>query len=126
MQESGQLYSKRYKEHNKIGQGNFGTATLVTPVDNPNQYFIAKKTQLSCLKEKDLLNAQKEAQLLKNLKHPHIVQYIESFVENEVLIIIMEYCEEGDLAFHVKRMTKKNESFSEDLILNWFLQIAFA
>lgn len=67
-----------------------------------------------------------EASLLKNLNHPHIVEYIENFIEDGTFIIIMEYCEEGDLAFHVSRMKKKGENFSEDLILNWFLQLAFA
>ena len=67
-----------------------------------------------------------EAQLLKELKHPHIVEYIENFIDDGTFIIIMEYCEEGDLAFHVKRMRTKKEHFSEDLVLNWFLQIAFA
>ena len=38
----------------------------------------------------------------------------------------MEYCEEGDLAFHVKRKLQKKEYFSEKLILNWFLQVALA
>ena len=38
----------------------------------------------------------------------------------------MEYCQEGDLGSHVKKMREKNEFFSEDLILNWFLQICFA
>ena len=35
---------------------------------------------------------------MKNLRHPHIVEYIESFVEDGVLIIIMEYCEGDDWA----------------------------
>ena len=63
---------------------------------------------------------------MRDLNHPHIVRYIESFVENDTFIIVMEYCEEGDLAHHIKRMSKKKEHFSEDLVLNWFLQIAFA
>ena len=31
--------------------------------------------------------------LLKELKHPHIVNYVDSFIEDGELIIIMEYCE---------------------------------
>ena len=126
MSEPGSNYSEKYIEKNKIGQGNFGSATIVTPTSDPNKYYIAKKIQLNNLSEKDLQNAQKEAEVLKQLKHPHIVDYIESFIHDGTFIIIMEYCEEGDLAFHVKRMRQKKEYFSEDLVLNWFLQIAFA
>lgn len=38
----------------------------------------------------------------------------------------MEYCEEGDLAFHIKRYKAKLQSFPEQLILNWFVQIGNA
>ena len=126
MQQGGSTYKAKYNEQNKIGQGNFGSATIVSPVGQPSIYYVAKKIKMSSLSDKDLKSAQKEAQLLKDLKHPHIVQYIESLIDDDIFIIIMEYCEEGDLAHHVKRMRNKKEYFSEDLILNWFLQIAFA
>lgn len=42
------------------------------------------------------------------------------------LIIIMEFCEEGDLAFHIKRKKNKKEKLPEAVILNWFTQIAAA
>ena len=44
-----------------------------------------------------------EAGLLKNLVHPNIVEYKESFLSRNSLTIIMEYCEVGDLAYHIKR-----------------------
>ena len=57
-----------------------------------------------------------KANLLRDLNHPFIVSYKDSFIESGLLIIIMEYCEgtsstnkiinnmvEGDLAFHIKR-----------------------
>lgn len=68
----------------------------------------------------------KEAELLKQLKHPHIVEYIDSFIEDGFFIIVMEYCEEGDLAYHIKKMREKKQHFTEELVLNWFLQIVFA
>lgn len=54
-----------------------------------------------------------EVNLLKNLNHPNIVEYKESFLTPNQLVIIMEYCEVGDLAYHIKRMQQKNEQFSE-------------
>lgn len=41
--------------------------------------------------------SQQEVELLKRLEHPNIVSYIDSFVEGGVLVVIMEYCEEGDM-----------------------------
>ena len=54
-----------------------------------------------------------EAGLLKNLNHPNIVAYKESFLGHNSLTIIMEYCEVGDLAYHIKRKQQKNEIFDE-------------
>jgi NIMA (never in mitosis gene a)-related kinase len=68
------------------------------------------------LKEKEKIMSLDEAKVLKKLDHQNIgkiyiklVKYIDSFYEDDVLIIIMEYCEEGDLAFHIKR--KRNSIF---------------
>lgn len=45
---SGQLkYNQKYYEKNKIGQGNFGSATIVALRSNPKKLFIAKKINLS-------------------------------------------------------------------------------
>jgi len=39
-----------------------------------------------------------EVNLLKNLQHPNIVKFKESFITKQVLVIVMDYCEGGDLA----------------------------
>ena len=38
----------------------------------------------------------------------------------------MEYCQEGDLSYHIKRKKLKKEYFPENLIVHWFLQIVFS
>ena len=67
-----------------------------------------------------------EVNLLKNLDHPHIVAYKQSYFTLEQLIIIMEYCEVGDLSYHIKRRMNKSEQFTEEEIFNWFIQICLA
>ena len=49
-----------------------------------------------------------EVNLLKNLNHPNIVGYKQSYFTLELLIIIMEYCDTGDLTYHIKRKIKNN------------------
>jgi NIMA (never in mitosis gene a)-related kinase len=62
-----------------------------------------------------------EVSLLKNLDHPNIVAYKQSYFTLEQLIIIMEYCETGDLTYHIKRKIKNEDSFSETEIFYWFI-----
>jgi NIMA (never in mitosis gene a)-related kinase len=69
--------------------------------------YVAKKMLLDTLNEKEKRGAMQEAELLKNLNHPNIVRYKESFVQGGVLIIVMEYCEVGDLSYHVKQKRSK-------------------
>lgn len=68
--------------------------------------------------EKEIQGAHQEAQLLKRLNHPNIVKYKDSYCEEGVLIIIMEYCDVGDLSYHLKQKSKKNEIFTETEIMN--------
>eukprot|EP00330_Aristerostoma_sp_ATCC50986_P006369 CAMPEP_0114593840 /NCGR_PEP_ID=MMETSP0125-20121206/15437_1 /TAXON_ID=485358 ORGANISM="Aristerostoma sp., Strain ATCC 50986" /NCGR_SAMPLE_ID=MMETSP0125 /ASSEMBLY_ACC=CAM_ASM_000245 /LENGTH=69 /DNA_ID=CAMNT_0001793427 /DNA_START=54 /DNA_END=263 /DNA_ORIENTATION=+ len=65
--------------------------------------YVAKKVLLGSLNEKEVNGAHFEVTVLKEMKHPHIVEYIDSFLEDGLLIIIMEYCEEGDLAYYIKK-----------------------
>ena len=76
---------------------------------------------LSGLKQKEKEGAMLEVNLLKNLDHPNIVAYKQSYFTLEILIIIMEYCEVGDLGYHIKRKINNGQMFSESEIFNWFI-----
>ena len=48
-------------------------------------------------------------------------------VEKNNIYLIEEFCEEGDIGFHIRRQIKKKKSyFSEELIAQWLLQILLA
>jgi serine/threonine protein kinase len=57
--------------------------------------FVSKRIPVRLLGENERRGALQEANLLRNLKHVHIVEYIESYIENNALVIIMEYCSGG-------------------------------
>lgn len=117
-------YAEEFEEMRCIGRGNFGAAFLVrlksAPADDPI-YFVAKKVILGQLTDKEQEGAHLEAELLRKLDHPNIVSYKHSFIENGILIIIMEFCEHGELAYHVRKKKAKGEAFSETEIMNWFV-----
>lgn len=96
------VFSEVYKEVKCIGRGNFGAAFLVANKQTGVKY-VAKKIMLGQLPEKEQENALLEVNLLRYLDHPNIVEYIGSYVEGQMLIIVMEYCDVGDLSYHIKR-----------------------
>jgi len=90
------------------------------------EVFVSKRISLHSLNETEKKNALQEANLLRDLKHPFIVQYVDSFIEDSALVIIMEYCSEGDLSSHIKKKKAKGERFSEEVVVSWMSQIVLA
>ena len=127
---TGTTYAEEFEEMKCIGRGNFGAAFLVKhrnpPTDATEVHFIAKKIIYANLDEKEKKAAYLESMLLRSLDHPHIVQYKTTYVEKGELIIIMEFCEFGDLANAVKTARAKSEHFSETNVMQWFVQICMS
>ncbi|CAD8115032.1 unnamed protein product [Paramecium sonneborni] len=102
----------KYTRIKMIGKGNFGDVWLVE--DNKGQKFALKLIDLQF----QSVDPTNEVTLLKVLKHPNIIKYYNSFVQNDQLCILMEFAENYDLQIY----TKNNPSN----ILNWFTQLCQA
>ena len=73
---------------------------------------VAKKVATDNLNQRDREAAHRECALLKTLKHAHIVNFVESWESfqdgaTRSMHLIMEWCEQGDLAYHIG--AKKDE-----------------
>ncbi|NXU47474.1 NEK1 kinase, partial [Turnix velox] len=113
----------KYIRVRKIGEGAFGKAILVKAKENGQQYVI-KEINISKMSNKEREESRREVAVLATMKHPNIVLYRESFEENGCLYIVMDYCEGGDLFQKIN--AQKGVLFSEDQILDWFVQICLA
>lgn len=85
----------------ELGRGSYGVVNKVLSLVDQNEY-VMKKINMKHIKLKHQKEALKEAQILRRVKHPNIIRYYTSFVEEEHLYIIMEYAEGGDLAMVIK------------------------
>ena len=67
-------------------------------------------------KEKQLL--VQEVNLLRELKHRHIVRYYDRIIERSEskLYIIMEYCEGGDLATLINSRKASGQALDEEFV----------
>jgi serine/threonine protein kinase len=72
--------------------------------------------------EKEL--AVKEANLLKELNHPNVLQYTDSFESDGALCIVTEFCSNGDLSEFLEK--RKGKKLEEDQLREWFRQITCA
>ena len=80
----------------ELGRGSYGVVKRVESLLDHKEY-VMKKINIKQLKQKHQKEALKEAQILSKVRHPNIISYYTSFVENDYLYIIMEYAEGGDL-----------------------------
>ncbi|KAK5907856.1 hypothetical protein CesoFtcFv8_005662 [Champsocephalus esox] len=114
---------ERYERVRKIGEGSFGKAILVKSREDGHQYVI-KEIGISAMSSKERQESRKEVAVLANMSHPNIVQYKESFEEGGCLYIVMDYCAGGDLFKKIN--SQKGVLFSEEKVLDWFVQICLA
>ena len=58
----------------------------------------------------------REVRLLQSLAHPNIIAYLDSFIENNELIIVFEWAEAGDLKRQVRKALEKKARFDERVV----------
>ncbi|KAJ9440304.1 putative serine/threonine-protein kinase A [Diplonema papillatum] len=123
-------FRQRYRRIKVVGKGSFGEAVLVRSRDDGKRY-IAKTIDCANMSEKDKQDVYREIKILADVNHPNIVKYKEHYEEGNMLWIVMEYADGGDLGMRIKDQRKKATEngpvyFDETLIMMWFLQICMA
>lgn len=116
-----------YESLESIGSGSFG---LIRKVRRKADGKILARKEIDyrkmTTKEKEQLVA--EVNILKDLKHPNIVQFLERVIDREhcFIYILMEYCEGGDLAAVIKRHKESSTPIPEEFVWNIMVQLIMA
>jgi hypothetical protein len=98
----------QYSLGDVIGRGGFGV--VYKGLNTENAEFVAvKKVSLKHCSKEQIESIQSEIKLLKKLKHPHIVRYIDHKQTKNKLYIIIEYIENGSLQDLVRDFGKMKE-----------------
>lgn len=117
----------KYEVKKIVGEGSYGKALLCgRKVDR--KLCIIKQISIGKLSKKEQKMTQQEADLLKNLHHPNIVQFWDSFFTGNNLYIVMEFADGGDLDTYIKNHQKRNmgREMPEAQVLNLFVQLCLA
>jgi len=78
----------------ELGEGAFGSCSkMLDP--RSNQICVVKSILFSSVK--DVQSISNEIHILRKLSHPNIVSYYGTFIHNDRMCIVMEFCAEGDL-----------------------------
>ena len=132
---------KNYKIIKLIGKGAFGE---VYKVSKDNKYYALKIYQIknddtssSNEYKESIKSIENEIKILSQLDNPFIVKLYEVFSlnpnsellknndieEQQMMCLVLELCENGDLNDKIKEKKQKNEFFSENEILQYFYEI---
>nr|XP_018668558.1 serine/threonine-protein kinase Nek8-like isoform X1 [Ciona intestinalis] len=102
-----------------VGKGAFGTAVLYKKKDD-NSLVVLKEINMSELNSQERQMAMNETRVLAMLNHPNIICYYDTFEDNGVLMIEMEYADDGTLA---QFLAKSESAIEEKKIFSMFSQI---
>jgi serine/threonine protein kinase len=95
--------SAKYIRKFVAGKGAFGEASVVERASD-QRLFVAKTMNLGGMSNRDKGYAKTEILCLSSVKHFAIIQYIEHFlVDEDCIVIIMEYADHGDLYNNIKK-----------------------
>ena len=137
---------KDYKIIKLIGKGTFGEVYKVSKDDKfyaLKMYKITKELRNSySLSQKEenenLKSIENEIKIISQLDNPFIVKLYEVFSINEsqeesnikeendnqqIMCLVLELCENGDLNDKIKEKKQKNDIFTENEILHYFYEM---
>ena len=106
-----------------LGKGSYGSVRIVERKKD-HKIYAMKSVIINILGEKEKLNSFNEVRLLASLKHQNIIDYKESFFDenSKTLNIVMEFADDGDLKTKIADTLKNNLSFEESTIWNVLIQ----
>ncbi|KAK2186321.1 hypothetical protein NP493_206g05016 [Ridgeia piscesae] len=119
---------EKYISVTPIGQGSCGSVDLVRSVENKKLYALKKIELDENRKTRRKEAVLREAKILSELKHPHIVAYHDSFFDDkeQFLYIVQDYCDGGTLDDRIHEATLRRQYFTEKQVMDWFLQVSMA
>lgn len=111
---------ERYEKIKEIGKGSYGVVYLMQDKMDGNRYVVVKSIKVKKKNIAELKSAQQEANFLKQLHHPNVIQITDAFQKSPTeFCIVLEYADARD----VNHYLKTHPNLSEERILQIFSQV---
>jgi len=107
----------------ELGQGAYGKAFKAQRLAD-GDIVVAKQITTESMSMREKLETKQEVKVLAHMDHPNVVKYYSAYAEEREMIIVMEYCEEGDLTKFLKM--RKGRLLEEHQIMLRFVQVCLA
>lgn len=116
-----------YETVRVIGKGSFGVVTQIVRKSD-GKALVWKEVNYGAMSEKEKQLIVSEVNILRELRHPHIVRYLDRVIDKHAtkIYIVMEYCEGGDLGQYIKRKKRDGSYIDENFIWHIFTHVFLA
>jgi serine/threonine-protein kinase ULK2 len=103
----------------KLGKGNFADVYLGVHKTTKEKFAVKVISKESFIEPKLLAGLESEIKIMKELKHPHLLQLVKYFTSEKNFYIVTEYCPGGDLS----KFIRKRGALPEALAFNFLHQL---
>ena len=117
-----------YKVLQQLGEGSFGKAFLCEK-ESDRSLCVIKQILIEGMNKKEKDDVLNESNILAKLDHQNIIKLYDVFESKKpknMINIVTEYADGGDLSEKIKERKNKNSNFTESEILDYFTQICLA
>lgn len=98
-----------YKFVKLVGGGHFGSVRTASLRSDPNKTFAVKSIRREHIR-KEVHMLENELNILKEIDHPNIVKFMETYIDYRYVHIVMEHCTGGELFDRVLTLHKFREN----------------
>lgn len=84
-----------------VGKGGFGKVWKVMEKATKVIYAMKQMQKVKIVSKRSVNSVMNERELLVKLKHPFLVNMVYTFQDREHLYLVMDYCNRGDLRYHL-------------------------
>ncbi len=92
-----------------VGKGSYGKVLLVKKNDDNCVYAMKVLKKKNMIKRNQVEHIKTERRILELIDHPFIIKLKYAFTNPQKLYLVMDYCQGGELFFHIQRVERFNE-----------------